>query len=61
MLTVICAVVMRGLDPRIHLPSQNGVLRRRWVAGSSPATTPESDDDAAGAHQARVTAVSEPK
>jgi hypothetical protein len=26
---------MRGLDPRIH-PSSQGVLRRRWITGSSP-------------------------
>src|SRR6201989_438024 len=30
---------MRGLDPRIH-PSSQESLRRRWIAGSSPAMTP---------------------
>src|SRR4051812_28971381 len=30
--------VIRGLDPRIH-PSSGRVLRRRWIAGSSPAMT----------------------
>jgi len=29
-------VVMRGLDPRIHLPGKG------WIAGSSPAMTPQS-------------------
>jgi hypothetical protein len=28
------SIVMRGLDPRIHL------LEKRWIAGSSPAMTP---------------------
>jgi hypothetical protein len=28
------SVVMRGLDPRIHL------LAKRWIAGTSPAMTP---------------------
>src|SRR5205807_8103517 len=32
---------MRGLDPRIH-PLRK-VLRRRWIAGSSPAMTLEQD------------------
>jgi hypothetical protein len=30
--------VIRGLDPRIHHSSQR-LLRRRWMAGSSPAMT----------------------
>src|SRR5882762_161357 len=29
-------LVMRGLDPRIHLKR---IYSRRWIAGSSPATT----------------------
>jgi hypothetical protein len=29
---------MRGLDLRIH-PASQRVLRRRWMAGSSPAKT----------------------
>src|SRR5450631_4130031 len=31
-------VVMRGLDPRIHQPSQK-LFERGWIAGSSPAMT----------------------
>jgi hypothetical protein len=31
--------VMPGLDPGIHRPSQESFLRRRWIAGSSPAMT----------------------
>ena len=31
-------LVMRGLDPRIHLLRKKS-LRRRWIAGSSPAMT----------------------
>jgi hypothetical protein len=30
---------MPGLDPGIHRPSQESFLRRRWIAGSSPAMT----------------------
>src|SRR5260370_3954822 len=35
---MVCFPVMRGLDPRIHL---RRVQSRRWIAGSSPATTSE--------------------
>src|ERR1700682_3962040 len=35
---IVCSLVMRGLDPRIHLKR---VYSRRWIAGSSPATTSE--------------------
>jgi hypothetical protein len=29
----------RGLDPRIHPTSRDGFAKKRWMAGSSPATT----------------------
>ena len=34
------SLVMRGLDPRIHLLRKNGLFER-WIAGSSPAMTSE--------------------
>jgi hypothetical protein len=33
------SVVMRGLDPRIHLSAKRLSRKESWIAGSSPAMT----------------------
>jgi hypothetical protein len=40
----VLSAVMRGLDPRIHLKSEN--FLSRWIAGSSPAMTMEASSAA---------------
>jgi hypothetical protein len=40
----VLSAVMRGLDPRIHLKSED--FLSRWIAGSSPAMTMEASSAA---------------
>src|SRR5882672_2124682 len=50
-------LIMRRLDPRIH-PASQRVIRRRWIAGSIPGSSPGTATTRwVNDHEARITPI----